>query len=238
MFLSVLAFALANGGVRAEPLDAATCAQLKGEQVRMEQAGVRGNMEKGPAWAKSNLAADKLEQIRRLMELDEQLLVPMPSRNLVVLPPDADADPAPTPAKADDDGKDPASSKTDAAPAPQKKPGTGARPPRWSKPRLPLPNPSPRKQQRRRPRPRRRLRRTRAPHLLQTKPLLRPRPRRSPRRTMPTSPRRSIPLSTRSPTRRRDNKWAWGLPGICGLGCWRRVRSWCRSPPNDDSRPI
>lgn len=126
MFLSVLAFTLANGGVRvrAEPLDAATCGQLKGEQVRMEQTGVRGNMEKGPAWAKSNLAADKLEQIRRLMDLDEQLLFRCSSRNLVELPPDADADPAPTPAKADDDGKDPASSKTDAAPVPQKKPGT------------------------------------------------------------------------------------------------------------------
>lgn len=126
MFLSVLAFTLANGGVRvrAEPLDAATCGQLKGEQVRMEQTGVRGNMEKGPAWAKSNLAADKLEQIRRLMDLDEQLLFRCSSRNLVELPPDADADPAPTPAKADNDGKDPASSKTDAAPVPQKKPGT------------------------------------------------------------------------------------------------------------------
>ncbi len=57
-------------------------------------------------------------------DLDEQLLFRCSSRNLVELPPDADADPAPTPAKADDDGKDPASSKTDAAPAPQKKPGT------------------------------------------------------------------------------------------------------------------
>ena len=124
LLFGVLAFALADSRVRAEPLDAATCGQLKGEQVRMEQTGVRGNMEKGPAWAKSNLAADKLEQIRRLMDLDEQLLFRCSSRNLVELPPDADGDPAPTPAKADDEGKDPASSKTDAAPASQKKPGT------------------------------------------------------------------------------------------------------------------
>ena len=123
LLFAVLAFALADSSVRAEPLDAATCGQLKGEQVRMEQTGVRGNMEKGPAWAKSNLAADKLDQIRRLMDLDEQLLFRCSSRNLVELPPDADADPAPTPAKTDDDGKDPASSKTDAAPAAQKKPG-------------------------------------------------------------------------------------------------------------------
>jgi hypothetical protein len=120
--LGALAFALLGAGVRAEPLDAATCGQLKGEQVRMEQTGVRGNMEKGPVWAKSNLAADKLDQIRRLMDLDEQLLFRCSSRNLVELPPDADADPAP--AKADEEGKDAASSKTDAAPAAQKKPAT------------------------------------------------------------------------------------------------------------------
>lgn len=120
--LGVLAFALLDTGIRAEPLDAATCGQLKGEQVRMEQTGVRGNMEKGPMWAKSNLAADKLDQIRRLMDLDEQLLFRCSSRNLVELPPDADADPAP--AKADEEGKDAASSKTDAAPAAQKKPAT------------------------------------------------------------------------------------------------------------------
>lgn len=121
--LGALAFALFDTGVRAEPLDAATCGLLKGEQGRMEQTGVRSSMDKGPAWAKSNLAADKLDQIRRLMELDEQLLFRCSARNLVELPPDADADPAA--AKVDDEGKAPAAPKTDAPAAPTAKSKSG-----------------------------------------------------------------------------------------------------------------
>lgn len=121
--LSALAFVLFDTGVRAEPLDGATCGLLKGEQGRMEQSGVRSSMDKGPAWAKSNLAADKLDQVRRLMELDEQLLFRCSARNLVELPPDADADPAA--AKTDEEGKAPASTKTD-APAAKSKSGKNA----------------------------------------------------------------------------------------------------------------
>lgn len=126
MLLAVLAFGFSDTGVRAEPLDAATCGQLKGEQVRMEQGGVRGNMEKGPAWAKTNLAADKLDQIRRLIELDEQLLFRCSSRNLVELPPDADADPTPPSGKADEEGKD-TPPKAGGPPAPQNKPAAAAK---------------------------------------------------------------------------------------------------------------
>lgn len=117
--LGALAFALFDTGVLAEPLDGATCGLLKGEQARMEQSGLRSSMDKGPAWAKSNLAADKLDQIRRLMELDEQLLFRCSARNLVELPPDADADPAA--AKTDEEGKAPAAPKTDAPAAPAAK---------------------------------------------------------------------------------------------------------------------
>ena len=45
------------------------------------RAGCAANMEKGPQWAKTNLAADKLEQIRRLMDVDEQLIFRCSSRN-------------------------------------------------------------------------------------------------------------------------------------------------------------
>ena len=44
-------------------------------------------MGKGPEWAKVNLAPEKLEQIRRLIELDEQLLFRCGGRPLVVIPP-------------------------------------------------------------------------------------------------------------------------------------------------------
>lgn len=123
MLLAALAFAYAD--VRAEQLDAATCGQLKGELVRMEQDGARGNMAKGPEWAKANLPPDKLDQVRRLIELDEQLLFRCSVRNLVELPPDADADP---PASADKAGKDAAPAKADGLPAAQKKAGPKAAP--------------------------------------------------------------------------------------------------------------
>ncbi len=124
------ALAIALGDVRAEPLDMATCGQLKGEQARMEHEGVRSSMAKGPEWAKANLAADKLAQIRRLIDLDEQLLFRCSSRNLVELPPDADADPAP--AKTDEEGKEAApATKADAPPA--KKPAAKAARPETAK---------------------------------------------------------------------------------------------------------
>lgn len=123
LLLAALAFAYAD--VRAEQLDAATCGQLKGELVRMEQNGARGNMAKGPEWAKANLPPDKLDQIRRLIELDEQLLFRCSVRNLVELPPDADADP---PAPADEAGKEAAPAKAEGPPAKQKKAGPKAAP--------------------------------------------------------------------------------------------------------------
>lgn len=118
------ALTLSFRDVRAAPLDAATCGQLKGEQVRMEQGGVRDRMAKGPSWAKANLAADKIDEVRRLIELDEQLLFRCSTRNLVELPAEADAEPA----GANEDGKDAASPKADAPPAGQKKPAAKSAP--------------------------------------------------------------------------------------------------------------
>ena len=122
------ALTLSFRDVRAAPLDAATCGQLKGEQVRMEQSGVRDRMAKGPSWAKANLAADKIDEVRRLIELDEQLLFRCSTRNLVELPAEADADPPPAVPGASEDGKDAASPKADAPPAGQKKPAAKSAP--------------------------------------------------------------------------------------------------------------
>ena len=80
--------------IRAAPLDKDGCAGLKAEQAQLEQAGTRGNMAKGPQWAKT-LEPDKLDQIRRLLEVDEQLLFRCHGRPLVNLPKDpTDPDPA------------------------------------------------------------------------------------------------------------------------------------------------
>jgi hypothetical protein len=114
---------LAGTLAHAAQLDKGSCDALKGEQAELEKAGVRGTMAKGAAWAKSNLAADKLEQVRRLIEVDEQLLFRCQGKPLVIMPADPDADPAAAAgeskegqkapvAKADKDG-----AKTKAAPA-------------------------------------------------------------------------------------------------------------------------
>jgi hypothetical protein len=126
---ALIALALSLDGVHAAPLDAATCGQLKGEQVRMEQGGVRDRMAKGPSWAKANLTADKIAEVRRLIELDEQLLFRCSTRNLIELPAEADADPPPAAPGASEDGKDAATPKADAAsPAGQKKPAAKSPP--------------------------------------------------------------------------------------------------------------
>jgi hypothetical protein len=79
---------------RATPLDKDGCAKLKVEQGELEHAGTRASMSKGPQWAKTNLEPDKLEQIRRLLEVDEQLQFRCNGKSLVHLPKDPELAPA------------------------------------------------------------------------------------------------------------------------------------------------
>jgi hypothetical protein len=84
-----------SGAAAAATLDQEACAGLKTELGQLELTGVRGNMAKGPEWAKGNLSADKLQQIKRLIELDEQILFRCQGKPLVVLPEGVDAEAAP-----------------------------------------------------------------------------------------------------------------------------------------------
>ena len=88
--LFVAALLLQVPAARTAPLDKDGCAKLKVEQGQLEHAGTRGNMGKGPQWAKTNLEPDKLDQIRRLLEVDEQLLFRCHGKPLVNLPKDPD----------------------------------------------------------------------------------------------------------------------------------------------------
>ncbi len=92
--LCVAAGIAALADVYAAPLDTDACAKLKVERESLEQAGVRGNMAKGPQWAKANLPADKLEQIQRLIELEGLLLFRCSGQRLIELPASVEADPA------------------------------------------------------------------------------------------------------------------------------------------------
>jgi len=133
------------GAAAAAALDQEACARLKTELLQLELAGARTSMAKGPEWAKANLGADKLQQIKRLLEVDEQILFRCQGKPLVVLPEGVDAEAAPAPAERGKDGaaakpaaeskgatKDPASPPSKAkaaAPAGAKAPGAPAKAP-------------------------------------------------------------------------------------------------------------
>lgn len=106
LVLCLAAALLALAQAHATPLDADTCAKLKVEQAHLENAGVGHNMAKGPEWAKANLAAEKIEAVRRLIEVEEQLLFRCTGRLLVQLPPEPDPDPAAAHPDAAEEGKD------------------------------------------------------------------------------------------------------------------------------------
>jgi hypothetical protein len=57
----------------AAPLDPAACTDLKTERQGLITAGAKSDMEKGPDWAKTNLAPDRLGKIERLIAVEEQL---------------------------------------------------------------------------------------------------------------------------------------------------------------------
>lgn len=54
-------------------LDKETCAQFKNEQVKFIQSGILADLQRGPAWGKSNLSADRLREIEHFIMLDEQI---------------------------------------------------------------------------------------------------------------------------------------------------------------------
>lgn len=128
-FLVVVATLAALGAavtqVRAAPLDADTCAKLEGEQERLENSGVEKDFEKGPAWAKANLAPEKLGQVQRFIEIEEQLLFRCRNKVIVRLPPDVEAPATGEQAEQDTDDDDkgtaPKAADTDAAKAPGSK---------------------------------------------------------------------------------------------------------------------
>ncbi len=57
----------------AAPLDQETCDQLKREVVLLEGLGARDNLGKGAAWGKTNLRSPQLEQVKKLIEMDEAI---------------------------------------------------------------------------------------------------------------------------------------------------------------------
>lgn len=55
----------------AATLDEQTCDQLKREVAQLEGLGARDNLNKGATWGKANLRPAQLEQVKKLIEMDE-----------------------------------------------------------------------------------------------------------------------------------------------------------------------
>ncbi len=57
----------------ARQLDDTACTVLRAEQTKLEQTGTRTAMEKGPDWARTHASVALLNDIARLIEVDENL---------------------------------------------------------------------------------------------------------------------------------------------------------------------
>jgi hypothetical protein len=70
---ALLVAAAACASTEAAPLEPQACEALKTERMRLVADGAKADMDRGPEWAKANLAPDRLGKIERLIALDEQL---------------------------------------------------------------------------------------------------------------------------------------------------------------------
>jgi hypothetical protein len=118
LLLLITVVALPGQPALTAALDKDSCNRLKTEQAQLEKQGARANLLKGPTWGKANLSPEKLEDVRRVIELDEQLLFRCSGKHLVVLPPEPDPAAPENKDKDKDKEKEKAKGKKDAAKEP------------------------------------------------------------------------------------------------------------------------
>lgn len=61
------------GAAWAAKLDKAACTDLANELATITATGVKADMQRGPEWAKANMPVERLQSIRRLLEIEDQL---------------------------------------------------------------------------------------------------------------------------------------------------------------------
>lgn len=115
-------FACLASPLAATPLEDQACAALSTEREGLLSRGVKDDMAKGPEWAKANLAPERMREVARLLDIEEQLAfrcpkspLAQPAKSLLKKSPAGDV--------TDKDGKDP--DKEDAG-APASTPQGGA----------------------------------------------------------------------------------------------------------------
>jgi hypothetical protein len=86
-FAALAALVLAGlGRAAAAPLDEAACAALRAARDSLVANGVQSDMARGPEWGKANLAPDRLKEVARLIEVDEQIAFRCPRPKAVAQP--------------------------------------------------------------------------------------------------------------------------------------------------------
>lgn len=78
-------------------LDKAACAAIASEIDAIASAGIKEDMERGPEWARANMPSERLEKVRRLLELSDQLEFRCPGRLKPKKPEQTVSPAAPTP---------------------------------------------------------------------------------------------------------------------------------------------
>jgi hypothetical protein len=69
------------GPLLAAPLEKEVCNSLREEHDQLVLAGAKADMERGPEWARANLAFNRIKQIERLIAVGEQLAFRCPQPN-------------------------------------------------------------------------------------------------------------------------------------------------------------
>ena len=66
-------------GVFAKKLDKAVCKNLKLERAEFLSSGILDDMSRGPEWVKDNLPAEKIDRIKRYINLDARVIFQCPN---------------------------------------------------------------------------------------------------------------------------------------------------------------
>lgn len=132
----------------AAPLDIQACGKLKQEQAQLVERGARAALDAGPQAVAARLSQQQLQDVRRLLTVDEQLLFrcpqPPPPKPVAAEPGTAPPRPKPKPRQAAA-GDEPAVAAEAAKPKQQSKPAAAAasvaeeQPKRVAKPAAPKP---------------------------------------------------------------------------------------------------
>ncbi len=76
--IALIGLSVSISPAAAAPLQAEECERVRVEQSALTAAGVREDIERGAAWGRDNLSRDRLKDIARWIEFEEQLLFRCP----------------------------------------------------------------------------------------------------------------------------------------------------------------